>query len=120
MAARAARTSRPFSDEPVKTTLSTPSWIASLAAAIRFRQNCEQRGIEAGGARQIREEESDFTRARCGLQQHGIARDERVQRMNRGQEERVISRPDDEHGAEGWRCTSNETPPNHNGRPRDP
>ena len=63
-------------------------------------QNGEQRGIEAGAAREVRKGERDLARAGRGFEQHGIARDECVQRMNRGQEERIVSRPDHEHDTE--------------------
>ena len=100
VAARAARTSRPFSDEPVKITLSTPSAMASRAASTSLGQDREQRGIESGGARELREKQSETARAGRGLEQDSIAGDERVERMNRGKKERIISRPDHKHDAE--------------------
>ena len=50
--------------------------------------------------RKSRKAERDLAGAGRGLEQHGVARDERMQRMNRGQKERIISRPDHEHKAE--------------------
>ena len=98
--ARSARTSRPFSDEPVKMTLSTPPAIASRAAVDALGQNGEKRGIEPGLARESSEKKRDIPRARRGLEQDRVARDERVERMNRREKERIISRTDDKHEAE--------------------
>ena len=50
--ARSFRTSRPFSDAPVKMTLSTPPAMASCAALHAFGQNGEERGIEPGFLRE--------------------------------------------------------------------
>ena len=61
----------------------------------------EQSGIEAGVACELREGERDVACAGRGLEQDGVARDERVQRVHGGQEKRVVCRADHENEAEG-------------------
>ena len=63
-------------------------------------QDGEQRGIEAGAVAKLRKGERDLARAGRGFEQHSIARDQCMQRMNRGQEERIVSRADHEHDTE--------------------
>ena len=94
-----ASTSRPFCEEPVKITLSTPAEIASRRRLDALGQDGKERGIEASSEHEARESQRDFARAWRGLELHGIASGERVQRLDRRQEERIVARADDEHHA---------------------
>ena len=100
VSASCASTSRPFSEEPVKMTLSTPSAMASRAASTLSGRIVSSAGSSPASVARRAKASATSRVPGAGLSSTALPATSACSACTAGQEERVVSRADHEHDAE--------------------